>query len=61
MALRQGVDGFAKGGMPLKQVDVPPLGIQNIGRHPGEDVEVGYQLEELLGIKQYVHGGKAPL
>ena len=42
--------------MPLVEVDVPALGVQDVGRHAGEDVEVGQQLEKLLLVKKNIHG-----
>ena len=55
VALGGGVDGPAEGGMALKEVDVPALGVQNVGRDAGEHVEVGDQLEQLLLVKENIH------
>ena len=55
MALGQVVDGPAEGRMSLKQVDVPPLRVQDVGGQSGEDVQVGNELTQLLFIKQCIH------
>ena len=46
--------------MILKEVDVPSLGVQNVGRNAGKGVEAGEQLLQLLLVKQYVHKKRPP-
>ena len=51
MALRQFVDCPAERRVVLEQTDVLAIGVEDIGPHPGEDVQVRHQLEELFFIK----------
>ena len=41
--------------MPFEQMDIPPLGIQDVGRYAGEYIQVGQQLIQLLLIEQDAH------
>ena len=40
--------------MVFKQVNVPPLGVQDIGGSTGKYIEVGDQLQQLVLIKQNI-------
>ena len=55
VSIRQSVDGLAEGGMPLEDVDIPALRVQDVSRYAGKYIEVGQQLKELLLVKQNVH------
>ena len=52
VALRQGVERLAERRVALEEIDIPPLGVQDIGGNAGEDVEVGQQPEQLLLVKE---------
>ena len=56
VALRQGVHGLAERGVALEEVDVPALGVQDVGRDAGENIEVGEQPLQLLLVEKDVHG-----
>ena len=51
VSLWKGVDSSAKRGVIFKQMNVPALGVQDIGSQAGEDIEIGDQLQKLFFVK----------
>ena len=55
VSLRKIVHHPAEGRVSSEQVDVPALGVQNIGRQAGEEIEIGNQSAQTLLVKQRIH------
>ena len=58
---RAGVDRPAERRVLLKQADVLPLRVQNVGPHSGQDVEIADELQQPLLVDEGIHGLAASL
>ena len=54
MSLRQAVHRPAEGRVVLKEVNILPLGVQDVGGDACKDIEVGNQLQKPLFIEEYI-------
>ena len=56
MALCTGVDPGAEGDVVIGQADVPAAEVIDIGADPCEGVQIVEEMQQLLVVKEYVHG-----
>jgi hypothetical protein len=56
MSFGTGVDSSAEGHVFIIQTDILSVEIEDIGPDAGKGVEVGKQLQQLIIVKENVHG-----